>query len=79
QAERKAYAQLMRSRLQELSATMNTRLPLYVTFTKLDLLRGFDVVYEQLDKEAREAVLGVTFKPDERQGKGWQDDLSLFW
>ena len=36
---------------------MNTRLPLYVTFTKLDLLRGFDVVYEQLDKEAREAVL----------------------
>ena len=74
-AERKAYAQLMRSRLQEVSATMNTRLPLYVTFTKLDLLRGFDVIYQQLDKEAREAVLGVTFKP----GADWQQDLALFW
>ncbi|MEN9585245.1 MAG: hypothetical protein RLZZ616_2251 [Pseudomonadota bacterium] len=78
-AERKAYAQLMRSRLQEVSATMNTRLPLYVTFTKLDLLRGFDVVYEQLDKEAREAVLGVTFNPSDSQGKSWQQELALFW
>jgi len=76
-AERKAYAQLMRARLQEVSATMNTRLPLYVTFTKLDLLRGFDVVYEQLDKEARDAVLGVTFQPGD--GQSWQQDLALFW
>ena len=78
-AERKAYAQLMRSRLQEVSATMNTRLPLYVTFTKLDLLRGFDVIYQQLDKEAREAVLGVTFNPSDSQGKSWQQELALFW
>ncbi len=78
-AERKAYAQLMRARLQEVSATMNTRLPLYVTFTKLDMLRGFDVVYEQLDKEARDAVLGVTFNPGSSQGKSWQQDLALFW
>lgn len=78
-SERKAYAQLMRSRLQELSATMNTRLPLYVTFTKLDMLRGFDVVYAQLDKEAREAVLGVTFNPGDSQSKVWQEDLALFW
>jgi type VI secretion system protein ImpL len=54
---------------------MNTRLPLYVTFTKLDSLRGFEVIYQQLDKEAREAVLGVTFKP----GADWQQDLALFW
>ncbi len=78
-AERKAYAQLMRSRLQEVSVTMNTRLPLYVVFTKLDMLRGFDVVYGQLDKETRDAVLGVTFNPGDSQHKSWQQDLVLFW
>lgn len=78
-SERKAYAQLMRARLQELVGTLNTRLPLYVAFTKLDLLHGFDAAFEAMDKEAREAVLGVTFGPDSSQGKEWLTELAQFW
>lgn len=78
-AERKAYAQLMRARLQDVSLTMNTRLPVYVTLTKLDMLRGFDVAYQQLDKETREAVLGVTFSQEGSEGRGWQGELDAFW
>ncbi|MGL4922845.1 MAG: type VI secretion system membrane subunit TssM, partial [Aeromonas veronii] len=78
-AERKAYAQLMRARLQDVLTTMNTQLPLYIIFTKLDRLRGFNVIYQQMDKEAREAVMGVTFSLDHSQSKSWQKELSRFW
>ncbi|MGL5221530.1 MAG: type VI secretion system membrane subunit TssM, partial [Plesiomonas shigelloides] len=78
-AERQAYAQMMRARLQDISLHINTRLPLYITLTKLDMLRGFDVLYQQLDKEARDAVLGVTFSPDSSQGDEWLQELDKFW
>jgi type VI secretion protein IcmF len=78
-AERKAYAQLMRARLRDVTTTIDSRLPLYVTFSKLDMLRGFEVAYGQLDNEVREAVLGVTFNPADSQGKSWQQDLLSFW
>ncbi len=78
-AERMAYAQLMRARLRDVTTTMRTRLPLYITFSKLDMLRGFEVLYGQLDKEVREAVLGVTFNPADSQSKSWQQDFSSFW
>ncbi|MGL4980013.1 MAG: type VI secretion system membrane subunit TssM [Plesiomonas sp.] len=78
-AERKAYAQLMRARLQEMSANMHTCLPLYITLTKLDMLHGFDVIYQQLDKNAREAVLGITFSPDAASGDYWLQELAIFW
>ncbi|PJG59930.1 type VI secretion system membrane subunit TssM [Aeromonas cavernicola] len=76
---RKTYAQLMRTRLQELASNINTRLPIYITLTKLDQLSGFNMAYEHLDKEAREAVLGVTFKLGDGQGKTWLDDIAHFW
>ncbi|MFC3395162.1 type VI secretion system membrane subunit TssM [Brenneria rubrifaciens] len=78
-AERKAYAQVMKARLQEVAAIINTRLPLYVTLTRLDMLSGFDRVYRQLNREARQAVLGVTFTLEASHGKDWLEELTLFW
>ncbi|EHD20414.1 MULTISPECIES: type VI secretion system membrane subunit TssM [Brenneria] len=78
-AERKAYAQVMRTRLQEVALNLNTRLPLYVMLTRLDMLSGFDRVYGLLNREARQAVLGVTFTPQAGDGKGWLEELENFW
>lgn len=77
--ERKSHAALMRARLQEVATSLHSQLPIYVVFTKLDLLRGFEGVYGQLDEAEREAILGVTFTPTAGLGKQWLPDLIQFW
>jgi type VI secretion system protein ImpL len=59
--ERKAYATILRSRIRELMETLSTRLPVYITLTKLDLLYGFEPFFENYTKDQREEVLGFTF------------------
>ncbi|EGU43898.1 IcmF-related protein, partial [Vibrio ichthyoenteri ATCC 700023] len=56
--ERKAYANLLRARLRELMETLSTRLPVYVTLTKLDLLQGFEPFFKHYSRSQREEVLG---------------------
>ncbi|MFO6422445.1 type VI secretion system membrane subunit TssM [Motilimonas sp. KMU-193] len=63
-AERKAYAYLIRARLRELMETLSTRLPVYITLTKLDLLHGFEPFFREYSKEQRDEVLGFTFSLD---------------
>jgi type VI secretion system protein ImpL len=62
--ERRAYANLLRARLRELMETLSTRLPVYVTLTKLDLLYGFEPFFRQYTRSQREDVLGFTFSMD---------------
>ncbi|TVO35879.1 type VI secretion system membrane subunit TssM [Vibrio algivorus] len=64
ESERKAYANLLRTRLRELMETLSTRLPVYVSFTKFDLLHGFEPFFRSYTKEQREDVLGFTFSLD---------------
>lgn len=64
ESERKAYANLLRTRLRELMETLSTRLPVYVSFTKFDLLHGFEPFFRNYTKEKREEVLGFTFSLD---------------
>lgn len=64
ESERKAYANLLRTRLRELMETLSTRLPVYVSFTKFDLLHGFEPFFRSYTKEQREEVLGFTFSLD---------------
>ncbi|NOH79411.1 type VI secretion system membrane subunit TssM [Vibrio sp. RE86] len=59
--ERKAYASLIRARIRELMETLSTRLPVYITLTKLDLLYGFDTFFHYYSKTERDDVLGFTF------------------
>ncbi|CAJ0569372.1 unnamed protein product, partial [Mesorhabditis spiculigera] len=54
-------AQAVRARLDELGRQLGARLPLYVVFSKVDLLEGFDEFFSRLPVSVRREVLGFTF------------------
>lgn len=60
-SDRKAYAHLMRARLRELMETLSTRLPVYITLTKLDLLLGFEPFFRHYNQAERDEIMGFTF------------------
>ncbi len=60
-AERKAYAALLSSRLRELMEQHGSQLPVYITFSKLDLLLGFDDFFRHYARPERQAPFGFTF------------------
>ncbi|BBI53386.1 hypothetical protein HORIV_58070 [Vreelandella olivaria] len=75
-AVRKGYAALLRSRLRELMERHGTRLPVYVTFSKMDLLHGFDDFFRHYSREARRAPLGFTFTPASMETPGkWESEF----
>jgi type VI secretion system protein ImpL len=60
-AERKAHAEAIRSRIDELQTRFGTRMPVYLLFTKADLIAGFTEFFDDLDREQRAQVWGTTF------------------
>lgn len=54
------HASTVRRRLAELRDALEIEVPVYVLFTKADLIAGFSEFYEDLDVEGRRAVLGST-------------------
>lgn len=58
--EREAHAAAIRARLQELHDQFQIRFPIYVLITKTDLLAGFTEFFDDLGKEERAQVWGVT-------------------
>ena len=64
-AERLAHAQAVRSRIFELNQAFNTRVPIYVVFTKADLVAGFVEFFDALNRTDREQVWGMTFPVDD--------------
>ncbi|MFG6668294.1 type VI secretion system membrane subunit TssM [Halomonas sp. HNIBRBA4712] len=76
-AVRKAYATLLRSRLRELMERHGARLPVYVTFSKMDLLHGFDDFFRHYSRAARKAPLGFTFTPGSIDTPGqWEREFA---
>ncbi len=74
---RKAYAALLRARLRELMERLSTRLPVYVTFSKMDLLHGFDDFFRHYSRAARRAPLGFTFSPASLdRPELWEDEFA---
>ena len=59
--ERVAHARAIRRRVKELEEQLSVRLPVYLMFTKADLISGFAEFFDDLDRERREQVWGVTF------------------
>ena len=55
-----AHASAVRRRLAELRKTLEVAAPIYVLFTKADLLAGMVEFYDDLDVEGRRAVVGAT-------------------
>lgn len=60
--QREAHAILLRTRLRELMEQTGSRLPVYVSFTKMDLLYGFGPFVRTLSKHEKEQALGFTFR-----------------
>ena len=69
QAERLAHARAIRRRVKELSDQLGVRVPVYALFTKADLITGFTEFYDDLDREKRGQVWGMTF-PLSKTGEG---------
>jgi type VI secretion system protein ImpL len=62
---RKAHSHAIRQRLRELQDKLGLRLPVYVLFTKADLIAGFSEFFDNLGKEEREQVWGATLPLDD--------------
>ncbi|MEP4030142.1 type VI secretion system membrane subunit TssM [Roseibium polysiphoniae] len=65
--ERARQADTLRQRLRELHRVFGMRLPVYVMFTKCDLIAGFDEYFDAVKEDEREQVWGVTFPYDDEQ------------
>jgi len=59
------HAGAVRSRLQELQKELGIQFPVYVIFTKCDLLAGFNEFFDDLGRSEREQVWGVTYSLSE--------------
>lgn len=68
-AERSAHARAIRRRIKELTERLGVRLPVYALFTKADLLAGFTEYFDDLDRDRRGQVWGITF-PASRDDAG---------
>ncbi|MGD8914896.1 MAG: type VI secretion system membrane subunit TssM, partial [Candidatus Thiodiazotropha sp.] len=59
--ERLNHAKAIRMRVKELIDHFGIRFPIYVLFTKCDLLAGFNEFFENMGREERNQVWGMTF------------------
>ncbi len=62
--ERLAHARAIRQRLRELGEEFGIRFPVYVLLTKADLIAGFVEYFDDLSREEREQVWGMTLPMD---------------
>ena len=58
--ERIAHAKTIRTRIDELMDKLEIRFPIYLMFTKTDMVSGFSEFFEDLGKDEREQVWGIT-------------------
>jgi type VI secretion system protein ImpL len=61
--QRAQQAGAVHDRLKELDERLGTRFPVYVIVTKCDLLAGFVEFFDDLGRDEREQVWGITFPP----------------
>ena len=52
------HAREVRRRIQELHGVLNIRFPIYMLFTKCDLIAGFTDFFEDLDQEGARPGMG---------------------
>jgi type VI secretion system protein ImpL len=64
-AERSLHARAIKTRLAELQSQFGLRFPVYVLLTKIDRIAGFIEFFDDLDREGRANVWGMTFPLDD--------------
>ena len=60
-AELQENAHKIRNKLDELIAKLGVQFPVYLLFTKSDLVKGFKEFFQDMNRQEREQVLGSTF------------------
>ena len=68
---RERLAKRLRERIQEAHELLELRLPIYLVFTKCDLLPGFTHFLRQLDPACRDEVMGKTFTHEGFEHADW--------
>ena len=68
--ERQLHVRAIKQRVLELYATLGLRFPVYLMFTKCDLVAGFMEFFDDLGREEREQVWGATFDLEEPDAPG---------
>ncbi|HYE34289.1 type VI secretion system membrane subunit TssM [Methylocaldum sp.] len=63
--ERSLHAKAIRQRIQELYSMLGVRFPIYMLFTKCDLVAGFNDFFADLTQEERAQVWGETFPAED--------------
>jgi type VI secretion system protein ImpL len=63
--QRLSHARAIRRRVRELQDELGVRIPVYVLFTKADLIAGFVEFFDNMGRKEREQVWGVTFPLDD--------------
>jgi type VI secretion system protein ImpL len=61
EAARQQQAQAIRARIKDLHEQLGLRFPIYVMLTKCDLLAGFTEFFDDMGREERAQVWGMTF------------------
>ena len=64
--ERSLHARAIRQRIEELTERMGIRIPIYMMFTKTDLIAGFTDFFADISAEERSQVWGVTFTEQQK-------------
>ena len=72
------HALAVRKRLQELTEDLKVKVPVYVIFTKCDLIAGFIEFFDDLGREDRGQVWGMTFAAAGAASEGNRQSLESF-
>ncbi|KIT16799.1 type VI secretion system membrane subunit TssM [Jannaschia aquimarina] len=65
--QRRRHAETVRARLAEVHETLKIDFPVYVLFTKADLISGFREYFGSFSQSRRNAVWGATFQTKDRK------------
>ncbi|MBN8429890.1 type VI secretion system membrane subunit TssM [Microbulbifer salipaludis] len=68
--QRVHQAKTIRARINDLQQQLGIRFPIYLTFTKCDLVAGFSEYFDNLSQAEREQVWGISFPEEAHAGAG---------
>lgn len=75
ETELELHAGAIKSRIEELNDRLGIRAPIYMMFSKCDLIAGFNEFFENLSREERNQVWGMTFPFIRQQSDSGVADL----
>ncbi len=72
------HAAQLRNRIDELVSSLGVRFPVYLVFTKADLVKGFVETFGDLSRKEREQIWGTTLSPeqDDKPGVVFEAEMS---